>query len=184
VGDRSFNCRVHFLAGLAIGPTEGGSITPSLMGAFVCLDEGQMQARGQQVCMFVCLDTFWARPARCLKQSGARPRRNEGGGHFSGAWLCRALTRGSRYLPIRDPLVTPPIRALLDLALRRWAKVREDAQPAATGSSQACHFLPAEATANTSPISLRWRCATSFQRKQHRSAMPTPLHCPLHFTQI
>lgn len=36
-------------------------------GVFVCLDEGQMQTQRLQLALFVCLDTFWARPARWFK---------------------------------------------------------------------------------------------------------------------
>jgi hypothetical protein len=44
-----------------------------LLDMFVCADETLGLAEKVQAGPFVCLDVFWARPARCLKQPRARP---------------------------------------------------------------------------------------------------------------
>ena len=67
-----------------------------------------MQAKQLQGALFVCLDTFWARPARCLKQLGARHCGNAPPIHFSRAWLISA----SRGLLLAVAGLTLPSRVL------------------------------------------------------------------------
>lgn len=70
----------------------------SPLGVFVYLDEGQRQAHGLRIIMFVSLDALWARLAQCLKQPGARLPGNKSGLLFFRAWLSSSPSARFRHL--------------------------------------------------------------------------------------